>query len=252
MDIEHVDLEERRLVECQEPSCTRKFTKKGNMLVHYRSAHEQKKFTCGEFAIGGSTLVPEWDGSGACGRGFATKASLEKHVRTQHLHLPLKVSKGKEKRKQRKARMAGHDEATEHEDHEFYDHERPYENQCDDGKESEETRIFFGGEAATMLTGVGYERVRHIPCVLEVCQQRFKRTYDLELHLQAAHGFNILAAMDAAESAQEMEALSGGQFWVGGDDDEAWLGDEGEDVELASRLAHALGGDSEMMRSSYE
>ena len=82
------------------------------------------------------------------------------------------------------------------------------------------------------LTGAGYEDDRFIACVVVPCNHRFGRAYDLEVHLEAVHGYPSLAAMEAAV---EQEALSGGQFWLGGSEDE-----NVEDADLALRLNRAL------------
>ena len=42
----------------------------------------------------------------------------------------------------------------------------------------------------TRLTGVGYSLGRSISCVTVGCEYRFKRRYDLEVHLQAMHGIS--------------------------------------------------------------
>lgn len=42
----------------------------------------------------------------------------------------------------------------------------------------------------TRLTGVGYSIGRSISCVAIGCEYRFKRRYDLEVHLQAMHGIS--------------------------------------------------------------
>jgi hypothetical protein len=41
-----------------------------------------------------------------------------------------------------------------------------------------------------MLTGHGYveESGRHIPCLIEGCEHRFHREYDLWVHMSAKHG----------------------------------------------------------------
>lgn len=85
---------ERATFACEEPGCNKAFTKRGNLVQHVRSVHRgEKPFVCGETDVHDSNKffddegqrVP-WDGDG-CGRGFGTKASLEDHVRTQHLGL---------------------------------------------------------------------------------------------------------------------------------------------------------------------
>lgn len=83
--------------------------------------------------------------------------------------------------------------------------------------------------ALSMLTGVGYEHVRNIACVEPACQYRMYRLYDLEIHLQHAHGWSTI---EAIEAVKEREALSGGDFWLGGGDDD----DTAADAELAQRL----------------
>lgn len=156
--------------------------------------------------------MPAWDGKGACGRPMVSRAALESHVRTQHLHLPRLGGKKPSKR--------GKDLDTESEEH-----------------SQQDTRMGNAPAAVPqstigLLTGVGYEESRPIACSIVPCPQRFHRAYDLELHLEACHGFTSLAAM---ESALEQEALSGGQFWIGGSEDE-----DTEDSHLAHRLQHAL------------
>lgn len=82
-----------------------------------------------------------------------------------------------------------------------------------------------------LLTGAGYEESRRLACSIVPCPQRFMRSYDLEVHLEVVHGYTSLAAMEAA---LEQEALSGGQFWVGGKTEDP------EDALLAERLNTAL------------
>lgn len=224
VDIDHVDLEHRRVIECKEPGCPRKFTKKGNMLVHFRSAHEQQKFVCGEFDVHSSSLVPGWSGEGACGHGFSTKASLEKHIRTQHLHLPLIPSKGRDKRTQRKARMA-----EQKEEHGGHAQDHRHENDHDD------ELLNHGLSIDHEMSAISRSR---LPCALAVCPHTFVSVEDLGGHLEAVHGYSSLAAMDAAEAVNEKEALSGGRFWIGGDEDGPDF-DEGAH-DLADRLAWAL------------
>ncbi|PNS21457.1 Transcription factor IIIA [Sphaceloma murrayae] len=214
MDIEHQDVEARRTVPCKEASCDRMFTRTGNMLVHYKSAHQNQKFLCVPMPGQQFNTIPDWDGSGACGDGFSTKAALEKHIRTQHLHLPL-PNKGKEKRKARKARMVA---------------------EQNDAMAVDKSQSEYGQAAAGMLTGMGDDDSKEISCVLAFCPQRFRRWDDLEGHLGDAHGYSGLAAFDAVDAMREKVALSGGQFWLGGDGE-----DEFDDMELAARLHQALG-----------
>jgi len=207
IDIQHQDLDERRTIPCQESTCDRLFTKKGNMMVHYKSVHEEQKFVCGQYDISDSVIAPDWDGSGACGHGFAAKASLEKHVRTQHLKLPIQLSESREKRKQRKARMS---------------------------ERLQVDPMLIEGGATASLTGHGYDLDRQYPCVVEDCLHRFTRVYDIKVHLTASHHMTSSEAHELAERIQENQAVSGGVFWIANDDDRL------QDLELASKLEKAL------------
>ncbi|THX11790.1 hypothetical protein D6D13_04681 [Aureobasidium pullulans] len=201
MEIQHGDIEDRRNYVCEYPGCGRGFTKKGNLVVHQRSVHaKQKQFICGETDIAGSKRVPVWDGRGACGRAFSAKANLEEHVRTQHLHLPGYVRPGKRTKQE--------------EDESFTD--LPPEDH---------------NSVLARLTGVGYEHGRDIACLDETCPHRFVKPFDLEVHLEIVHGYT---KTEAIETTVEREALTGGQFWLGG------LQPDFEEQRLAHQLDLAL------------
>lgn len=183
MEIQHGNIESRRNFICDHPGCSRGFTKKGNLVVHQRSVHaKQKQFICGETDIKSSKRVPEWDGRGACGRAFSAKANLEEHIRTQHLHLPGYVRPAK------KTKQEEDDAITEF----------PPESH---------------NEVLARLTGVGYGHGRDITCIDGTCLHRFVKPFDLEVHLEIVHGYT---KTEAIEATVEREALSGGQFWLGG------------------------------------
>lgn len=86
------DKGDQALFACEEPGCNKAFTKRGNLKEHIRIIHKgEKRFVCGTTDVSGSSkFVGEdgqrrgWEGDG-CGRSFGTKASLEEHIRTQHL-----------------------------------------------------------------------------------------------------------------------------------------------------------------------
>lgn len=215
MEIQHGDLDNRRNFVCDYQDCGRGFTKKGNLLVHQRTVHaKQKQFICGTFEIKPCVRVPQWDGRGACGRAFGTKASLEEHVRTQHLHLPRTARRSKLVKQEPVAPLA---------DLSMDDIQPAYDN------------------TLSMLTGVGYDYTRTIACLEHGCQHRMQRFYDLEVHLQSAHGWT---ATEAIEAVKEQEALSGGDFWVGGVQGDA------ADVELAQRL-QALDSAEDLTQESW-
>jgi hypothetical protein len=65
----------------------------------------------------------------------------------------------------------------------------------------------------TLLTGVGYEKERDIPCIDTSCAFRFHRDVDLRRHLKATHG---MTEDEATAAILERDAAAGGQFWIGG------------------------------------
>ncbi|KAL2037369.1 hypothetical protein N7G274_009854 [Stereocaulon virgatum] len=155
-----LELDERRTHVCPKPDCGRAFTKKGNLNAHIQISHAGKKFVCG--AIDPKTLndVEGWDGSNACGAGSSSKRNLERHVRTMHLGLEsLDKSEKKEK-----------------------------------SKASGTTLRKNSVSALTRLTGAGYdsETGRHVICIVQGCNHRFLREYDLDIHLYSRHGFSDL------------------------------------------------------------
>lgn len=158
IDIVHgpLDVDERRKHVCLEPGCGRAFTKQGNLNVHVRTIHGQKKFVCGAVDISSLRNIADWDGSGACGRVLSTKQSLEGHIRTFHVGLsnPRKNT----------------------------------ENSLVDGKKIRKKQI----PALVRLTGAGYEDEsgRDISCLMPNCKYRFVRDYDLEVHLSFHHGLS--------------------------------------------------------------
>jgi general transcription factor IIIA len=68
----------------------------------------------------------------------------------------------------------------------------------------------------SMLTGVGYGKDRDVPCLITECQFRFYMDRDLRRHLRAMHN---ISDPDVEEMLRERDALTGGQFWIGGLDD---------------------------------
>jgi len=142
---------------CQKPGCDRSFTKNGNLLIHLKTAHAQgKPYVCGSIEIINLNNVASWSGSDACGQGFTSKQSLEEHIRSAHMGLEqLQNEKKKQRRKEkapkpRKARVS----------------------------------------AISRLAGTAYEEdtSRTIACLRPDCPQRFSREYDLDMHMQSAHG----------------------------------------------------------------
>ena len=94
VEMEHTDNTESAnrehvRIQCNWEGCEKWFTKRSNLNVHIRSAHEGKRFVCGEVDISRAADLTHWNSGGeGCGKQFSSKANLEDHVRYVHLHLP--------------------------------------------------------------------------------------------------------------------------------------------------------------------
>lgn len=75
----------------------------------------------------------------------------------------------------------------------------------------------------TQLTGVGYEQGRDIACLVQPCEYRFFNDRDLRRHLRSPQ--HALADAHIDELLLERDAVAGGQFWIGGLDDDALIND---------------------------
>lgn len=89
--IAHIDsnhsgktLDDRKTVLCPYDNCTKRFTKKSNLTTHIRSAHEGKRFICGQTQLTTPGLE-SWSNLLGCGSKFSTKVRLEDHVRYIHM-----------------------------------------------------------------------------------------------------------------------------------------------------------------------
>lgn len=161
---------------CPNPYCSAFFTRKHNLTVHIQTVHEQQfKYHCTPTAVQSSKHadLAAWPGTNACGHSFKAKSSLDNHIRTHHL--------GQLNRKER--RLAAKSRKKEDPD------------------------------MLTLLTGVGYEQARDIPCTMQDCAFRFHRDVDVRRHLRAAHA---LSDDEASAALLERDAAAGGQFWIGG------------------------------------
>ena len=107
LELQHGILTEKKskvasIFTCTFEGCGKKFTKSGNLNVHVKTVHENKRdFVCGKTVV---PLPPDVINCEevvvhGCGRGFTSRASLEEHVRTAHLHLPSKRMIRENKRK---------------------------------------------------------------------------------------------------------------------------------------------------------
>ena len=159
------------------------FTRRGNMDVHIKTVHvKQKHFVCGEFDLGASGKVEGWNGQG-CGFALGTKQSLIAHIRTQHLGVQAAIG----------ARTGLRDEDRKRSGRKV---KKEIPEMVDDGSMDVDSTPppFTQGNALSLLTGAGYEAQRPIPCLLansQGCQMRFVKGYDLGMHLELTHGWNV-------------------------------------------------------------
>lgn len=95
---------------CTHSGCQQVFTKRGNLTVHIKTVHEQKKdFVCGVSEVPVPDEVEDTLQVYAygCGRPFTSKASLVEHVRVTHFNLP---SKRTLRENQKKAKRSAEDD----------------------------------------------------------------------------------------------------------------------------------------------
>ncbi|KAF2486572.1 hypothetical protein BDY17DRAFT_239292, partial [Neohortaea acidophila] len=199
MEIEHSSLASRKeKFKCTWPGCDRGFTRKGNLNVHIQSTHvKQRKFVCGQFDLSSSDKCPGWENEAGCGMACTSKATLESHVRTQHLGLESTNTSRKKSRQMKKELKSSS----------LMDVDEPAE--LDDTDDP-------GATALGLLTGHNYADTRPIACWSSSCPMRFKLNYALAQHMELSHGWNV---DDINDRLAEEEALGGGQFWIGGMDE---------------------------------
>lgn len=158
-------LAERKALPCAHPGCDKTFTKKCNLLVHVRVAHEGIRFVCSQtpcYTLNSPDLS-FWTGKGACGKEFVSKVNLEDHIRTQHLGLPSQVNSRKAKTRFIPA------------------------------YEQNESVVDNSDDYINILTGLSYGQntKRKYPCVFPNCDWRFTRQHDLNRHIEAKHPVSI-------------------------------------------------------------
>ena len=187
-DTVHADPAKQPRFPCPKPDCDSVFNRKHNLTVHIQTVHDKQfKYFCTSDALQHSKHedLKAWNGENACGAAFKAKSSLDQHVRTHHLGLGNR----KERRKAAKSQ-----------------------------KKPEPSML-------TLLTGVGYEKGREVPCLVKTCDYRFYMDRDLRRHLRAAHS---VPEDEVDEMIRERDAMTGGQFWIGGLDESINMFDSAE------------------------
>ncbi|KAH9868615.1 hypothetical protein J1614_007687 [Plenodomus biglobosus] len=187
-DTVHTDPAEQPQFTCPRPDCDSVFNRRHNLTVHIQTVHEQQfRYFCNPDALQNSKHedLKAWNGENACGAAFKAKSSLDQHVRTHHLGLGNR----KQLRKAAKSKK------------------RPDPSML------------------TLLTGVGYEKGREVPCLIPSCEFRFYMDRDLRRHLRAAHH---IPDDEVEEMIIQRNAMTGGQFWIGGLDESIPMFDSAE------------------------
>ena len=184
----HGDKAEQPQFPCPRAGCDSVFNRKNNLNVHVQAVHDKQfKFFCTAEVVSNSKHADlnNWNGENACGAPFKAKSSLEQHIRTHHLGLQNRKATRKMAKSKKKP----------------------------------------GLSSLSLLTGVGYDEGREVPCMLPDCEFRFYRDCDMRRHLRAEHAFSD---SEVANALMERDATSGGQFWIGGLDEPMSLFDSTE------------------------
>jgi general transcription factor IIIA len=165
---------------CPRPGCGSVFNRKHNLNVHIQAVHDkQLKFFCTADVVSNSKHADLKGWNGENACGAPFKAKSSLEQHIRTHHLGLDNRKVTRK-------MA-----------------KPQK------KNQERT-------ALSLLTGFGYDEGRKIPCLDKTCEYRFHRNCDVSRHLCAMHNYST----EEAEAAiLERDAMTGGQFWIGGLDE---------------------------------
>lgn len=202
--------------------------------MHIQSVHvKTRNFVCGTTNLSSDEKCPGWIDANGCGAAFTTKASLENHVRTQHLQLPNLYHPRKSTRVNIK-------------DNASIDTTAPLET-FDKPHDVTSDISGVGYDALGLLTGSSYADSRPIACCVHGCPVRFSRHYDLVQHVDLAHGWNIDDVLEQFGDGETVEV----QSWTGRTD--AAFQDEGllEDDEWSSELSRALQSSDQMPQKHF-
>lgn len=165
---------------CPNPGCNAVFNRKSNLGAHIQSVHEKQiKFFCTADATNQSKHP---DLKGWDGENACGDGFKSKSAMEQHIRTHhLGFQNRRATRKLAKAKS----------------------------KSSQPSTI-------GLLTGVGYEEERNFPCLAEGCEFRFFGDRDVRRHLAAVHH---LSGDEIATMLLMRDAMTGGQFWIGGLED---------------------------------
>jgi general transcription factor IIIA len=178
-DTVHADPAQQPQYPCPKPDCTSVFNRKHNLSVHIQTVHDKEA----RYTCTSSALLTSKhdDLKSWTGQNACGAAFKAKSSLDQHVRTHH-LGLGNRKQLRHAAKSKKKPEAS----------------------------------MLSMLTGVGYGKDRDVPCLITECQFRFYMDRDLRRHLRAMHN---ISDPDVEEMLRERDALTGGQFWIGGLDD---------------------------------
>ena len=209
---------------CEEDGCGAAFDRKSSWRNHVKYVHTTARpFACKGVDTATLHRVGAWDGANACDQAFKTKARLERHVRS--VHLGHRDAKRKTSEEPAGAGLGPTKKKGRH----------------------------TGPSRVDLLTGAAV-----VLCPRSGCPFRCTSDPDLLVHLQKWHGLAVAEiqnsprkpvdeggekdeldveaqeALDAMgwEQRQEQKIARGGNFWLGGGDDEESDGWEADEMEM--------------------
>ncbi|CAK7217786.1 hypothetical protein SCUCBS95973_003262 [Sporothrix curviconia] len=242
---------DRKNIVCPHDGCGKSFTRRANLNVHIRAAHEGLRFVCGdadaasvttaggagegvERAFPRSATDPElaaWEARGeGCGRGFVSKMKLEEHILYVHL------------RRERPAPATAPVVV--------FDTVAPIAATA-----SAAGFLLPGGEdslaAAASSTDTMIDALlganRTLACSVPGCDARFVRNHDLNVHLERDHpvpgtsmGYHDMETDANDTNDQNENMFNPNEFWIGGGDNM----DSGDTTSVA--VAAAMAADDDM------
>lgn len=178
-DAVHADPAQHPQYPCPRPGCDSVFNRKHNLFVHIQTVHENQ---ARYFCTADAFQNSKHEDLKAWNGEDACGAAFKaKSSRDQHVRT-LHLGQGNRKQLRKAAKSKKKPEAS----------------------------------MLSMLTGVGYEQTRDVACLIHECDVRFYMDRDLRRHMRATHN---VPDDDLEEMIRERDALTGGQFWIGGAED---------------------------------